>query len=52
MIVAISWIQQEPERSLKTAIYVKERARKKQIKGSAGGYVRTAFDKGSDIDMT
>ncbi|MFM0077004.1 replication initiation protein [Paraburkholderia sediminicola] len=49
--LAISWIQQEPERALKTAIYVEERARKKQIKGSAGGYARTVFEKGSDIDM-
>jgi hypothetical protein len=41
-----------PERALKTAIYVEERARKKQIKGSAGGYARTVSEKGSDIGMT
>lgn len=50
--LAITWIQQEPERALQTAIYVEERARKNQIKGSPGGYARTVFEKGSNIETT
>jgi hypothetical protein len=50
--LAISWIQQEPERALQTAIYVEERARKKQITGNPGGYARTVFEKGSSINNT
>lgn len=48
--LAISWIQQEPERALQTALYVEERAKRKQIRGNAGGYARTVFEKGSIIE--
>jgi hypothetical protein len=48
--LAISWIQQEPDRALQTAIYVEEKARRNQIKGSAGGYARTIFETGTDIE--
>ncbi|WP_345817750.1 replication initiation protein (plasmid) [Paraburkholderia sp. PREW-6R] len=48
--LAISWIQQEPERALQTALYVEERAKRKQIRGNAGGYARTVFEKGSNIE--
>jgi len=48
--LAISWIQQEPERALQTALYVEERAKRKQIRGNAGGYARTVFEKGTIIE--
>jgi hypothetical protein len=50
--LAISWIQQEPDRALQTAIYVEEKARKKQIKGSTGGYARTIYENGNSIEMS
>jgi Initiator Replication protein len=49
--LAISWIQQEPDRALQTAIYVEQRAKRKQIRGSAGGYARTVFEKAARIDV-
>jgi hypothetical protein len=49
--LAISWIQQEPDRALQTAIYVEERAKRKQIRGNAGGYARTVFEKGERIEL-
>jgi hypothetical protein len=50
--LAISWIQQEPERALQTAIYVEEKAKRKLIRGNAGGYARTVFEKGERIEVT
>ncbi|WP_197339412.1 replication initiation protein [Ralstonia solanacearum] len=47
--LVISWIQQEPERAEQTAAYVEEKSRRKQIKGSTGGYARTVFESGSDL---
>lgn len=49
--LAISWIQQEPDRALQTALYVEDRARRKQIRGNAGGYARTVFEKGARIEL-
>jgi hypothetical protein len=49
--LAISWIQQEPDRALQTAIYVEERAKSKQIRGNAGGYARTVFEKAARIEV-
>lgn len=49
--LAISWIQQEPDRALQTALYVEERAKRKQIRGNAGGYARTVFEKGARIEL-
>jgi hypothetical protein len=49
--LAISWIQQEPDRALQTALYVEERAKRKQIRGNAGGYARTVFEKGERIEL-
>jgi hypothetical protein len=49
--LAISWIQQEPERALQTAIYVEEKAKSKQIRGNAGGYARTVFEKAARIEI-
>ncbi|TFE36986.1 RepB family plasmid replication initiator protein [Paraburkholderia dipogonis] len=49
--LAISWIQQEPDRALQTAIYVEDRAKRKQIRGNAGGYARTVFEKGARIEL-
>jgi hypothetical protein len=50
--LAISWIQQEPDRALQTALYVEDRAKRKQIRGNAGGYARTVFEKGARIEIT
>lgn len=47
--LAISWIQQEPERAEQTAAYVEEKARRKQIKGRPGGYARAIFENGGDL---
>jgi hypothetical protein len=49
--LAISWIQQEPDRALQTALYVEDRAKRKQIRGNAGGYARTVFEKGARIEI-
>jgi hypothetical protein len=49
--LAISWIQQEPDRALQTAIYVETKAKNKQIRGNAGGYARTVFEKGARIEV-
>jgi hypothetical protein len=49
--LAVSWIQQEPDRALQTAIYVEEKAKSRQIRGNAGGYARTVFEKGTRIDV-
>ncbi|MGF6870680.1 replication initiation protein [Paraburkholderia sp. MM5477-R1] len=49
--LAISWIQQEPDRALQTAIYVEEKAKSRQIRGNAGGYARTVFEKGTRIEV-
>jgi hypothetical protein len=48
--LAITWIQQEPERALQVAIYTEERARRNQIKGSPGGYARAIFENGTVIE--
>ncbi|MHA6896367.1 replication initiation protein [Ralstonia pseudosolanacearum] len=49
--LAISWIQQEPERAQQTAEYVEEKTRRKQIKGSTGGYARTIFENGGNLTI-
>jgi hypothetical protein len=50
--LAITWIQQEPERALQVAIYTDERARRNQIKGSPGGYARAIFENGTTIEAS
>lgn len=49
--LAISWMQQEPERAQQTAAYVEDKARRKQIKGAPGGYARTVFEGGGDLTI-
>lgn len=49
--LAISWIQQEPERAEQTAAYVEEKTRRKQIKGSTGGYARAIFENGGNLTI-
>lgn len=49
--LAISWIQQEPERAKQTADYVEEKARRKQIKGNPGGYARAIFENGNSLSL-
>jgi hypothetical protein len=36
---------------LQTAIYVEGKAKNKQIRGNAGGYARTVFEKGARIEV-
>ncbi|SAL62832.1 initiator RepB protein [Caballeronia humi] len=50
--LAITWIQQEPARALQTAIYVEEKARKNQISGSPGGYARSIFENGNNLEVS
>jgi len=50
--LAITWIQQEPERALQVAIYTEERARRNQITGSTGGYARTIFENGTSLEVS
>lgn len=48
--LAVDWIQHDPDRAQKTVTYVEERKRAKKIRGSAGGYARTVFEGGGDIE--
>ncbi|KVU90242.1 plasmid replication initiation protein [Burkholderia ubonensis] len=48
--LAVDWIQHDPDRAQKTVTYVEERKRTKKIRGSAGGYARTVFEGGGDIE--
>lgn len=41
----------QPERALQTAIYVEQRAQRKQIRGCAGDYARTVLEKGTRIEL-
>jgi plasmid replication initiation protein len=42
--LAILWILQDEERAQKVVEYVEARARKKQVKGSTAGYIRTLYE--------
>jgi plasmid replication initiation protein len=42
--LAILWILQDEERARKVVEYVEARARKKQVKGSTAGYIRTLYE--------
>lgn len=42
--LAILWILQDEERAQKVVEYVEAKARKKQVKGSTAGYIRTLYE--------
>ena len=42
--LAILWILQDEERARKVVEYVEAKARKKQVKGSTAGYIRTLYE--------
>jgi plasmid replication initiation protein len=42
--LAILWILQDEERARQVVEYVEARARKKQVKGSTAGYIRTLYE--------
>ena len=42
--LAILWILQDGERARKVVEYVEARAKKKQVKGSTAGYIRTLYE--------
>lgn len=42
--LAILWILQDKERAKKVVEYVEAKARKKQVKGSTAGYIRTLYE--------
>lgn len=48
--LAVDWIQHDPDRATKTAQYVEQQIRNKKIKKNAGGYARTVFEGGGDIE--
>lgn len=48
--LAIDWIQHDPDRATKTAAYVEQQMRAKKIRKNAGGYARTVFEGGGDIE--
>ncbi|MDN7755047.1 replication initiation protein (plasmid) [Burkholderia gladioli] len=48
--LAVDWIQNDPERASKTAAYVEQQMREKKIRKNAGGYARTVFEGGGDIE--
>ncbi|WP_186035747.1 replication initiation protein [Burkholderia gladioli] len=48
--LAIDWIQHDPDRAAKTAGYVEQQMRAKKIRKNAGGYARTVFEGGGDIE--
>jgi hypothetical protein len=47
--LAINFIQQDPERAEKTALYTEQQLRHKKVKGNAAGYARTVFQNGNEI---
>lgn len=48
--LAVDWIQQDPDRAKKTVAYVENKMRTKKIRGNAGGYARTVFEAGGEIE--
>ncbi|WP_186083532.1 replication initiation protein [Burkholderia gladioli] len=48
--LAVDWIQNDPARASKTAAYVEQQMREKKIRKNAGGYARTVFEGGGDIE--
>jgi len=50
--LAILWILQDQERARQVVEYVEARARKKQVKGSTAGYIRTLYESDAVVGKT
>ena len=50
--LAILWILQDEERAQKVVEYVEAKARKKQVKGSTAGYIRTLYESDAVVGKT
>jgi hypothetical protein len=50
--LAILWILQDEERAQQVVEYVEARARKKQVKGSTAGYIRTLYESDAVVGKT
>jgi len=50
--LAILWILQDEERAHKVVEYVEAKARKKQVKGSTAGYIRTLYESDAVVGKT
>jgi plasmid replication initiation protein len=48
--LAILWILQDEDRAQKVVEYVEARARKKQVKGTTAGYIRTLYESDAVVD--
>jgi hypothetical protein len=47
--LAVAWIMEDEGRARATVEYVESKAKKKQVRGSTGGYIRTLFESGADV---
>jgi plasmid replication initiation protein len=50
--LAILWILQDEERAQQVVEYVEAKARKKQVKGSTAGYIRTLYESDAVVGKT
>jgi plasmid replication initiation protein len=50
--LAILWILQDEERARQVVEYVEAKARKKQVKGSTAGYIRTLYESDAVVGKT
>lgn len=50
--LAILWILQDEERARQVVEYVEARAKKKQVKGSTAGYIRTLYESDAMVGKT
>jgi hypothetical protein len=50
--LAILWVLQDEERAQKVVEYVEAKARKKQVKGSTAGYIRTLYESDAVVGKT
>lgn len=50
--LAILWILQDEERAQKIVEYVEAKARRKQVKGSTAGYIRTLYESDAVVGKT
>lgn len=50
--LAILWILQDEERARQVVEYVEARAKKKQVKGSTAGYIRTLYESDAKVGKT
>lgn len=47
--LAVAWIMEDEGRARATVEYVESKAKKRQVRGSTGGYIRTLFESGADV---